>query len=600
MTAAISLSVGAQTVLVDEDWQTDPLIGSGTTLTTEFPGWTFTSDAKARNENQQCDVPGDSAVTNLNQVVQLEQTTAYANYNISHNWDSNDVYYLKVEISSQNYGASYLRYIRPELRQQDETVLWSTVADSTTAIPLYSEFAYGTLSAWPSECTFWFTIDASTFTEGTEGQPIRLHIAHSGSRGAFLNGVKLTLGPMPVDNTPPAADPLTWEVVPTIVNYLGTTMKADSVRDDLYDVEYYFTNTVRGTSSGWQDSRTWSETGLDYNTTYTYRVKARDKSPNQNESTTWSSLNVTTPTHDLDPPSPDPVTWDAVPTVGDYGIITMTANAVTDVSGFEYYFENITKATNTGWQDSTTWTDGVLDPATLYTYRVKARDKSLDQNESTTWSSEESATTPAVPEGTLVISHFQSPLFADKASIVSGSFPGWECFTDHSDQFVKVRRGGTDGLPHDTRYSPNQGLHFEYTSAEVQYDISHNWAATDVFTLTLNAAPQSWSNTSQRYIRPSLRQQDGTVLWAPGENFSGPEKTALPVGVNFGSSNWQAESDDLEFTFTIDASTFTVGDEGQPIALRIDSSGGRGMFVDNVFLGLAQPEPASGTLIILR
>ena len=58
----------------------------------------------------------------------------------------------------------------------------------------------------------------------------------------------------------------------------------------------------------------------------------------------------------------------------------------------------------------------------------------------------------------------------------------------------------------------------------------------------------------------------------PEENLSGPERTALPTDVSFGNSDWQDEPD-LNFTFTIDASTFTSGTEGQPIALRLGSSG---------------------------
>ena len=49
-------------------------------------------------------------------------------------------------------------------------------------------------------------------------------------------------------------------------------------------MEYYFDClTAGGHDSGWQDGTFYEDTGLDPDTTYTYRVKARDKSPNQNE-----------------------------------------------------------------------------------------------------------------------------------------------------------------------------------------------------------------------------------------------------------------------------------------------------------------------------
>ena len=71
----------------------------------------------------------------------------------------------------------------------------------------------------------------------------------------------------------------------------------------------------------------------------------------------------------------------------------MMATTATDTSGVEYYFECTAGGGNdSGWQDSTTYIDTGLTPETSYTYRVKARDKSANQNE-TGWSSEASATT---------------------------------------------------------------------------------------------------------------------------------------------------------------------------------------------------------------
>ena len=135
----------------------------------------------------------------------------------------------------------------------------------------------------------------------------------------------------------------------------------------------------------------------------------------------------------------------------------------------------------------------------------------------------------------------------------------------------------------------NQAIQFAYTNAEIQYAISHEWSASDTYILSLNAAPQEWSNSGQRYVRPRILQQDGTVLWDPGENLSGPERTALPTNVSFGNSDWQDEPY-LNFTFTIDAGTFTSGTEGQPIALRLGSSGQRGLYVDNVAFSLEDSE----------
>jgi hypothetical protein len=60
---------------------------------------------------------------------------------------------------------------------------------------------------------------------------------------------------------------------------------------DASGVEYYFTETSGnpgGDDSGWQDSPVYVDTGLSPNTTYTYKVMARDKGPAPNL-TDWSA-----------------------------------------------------------------------------------------------------------------------------------------------------------------------------------------------------------------------------------------------------------------------------------------------------------------------
>lgn len=62
-------------------------------------------------------------------------------------------------------------------------------------------------------------------------------------------------------------------------------------------VEYYFDETsgnVGGSDSGWQDSPFYRDTGLLPDTQYTYRSKARDKSPNLNETALSDPESVTT------------------------------------------------------------------------------------------------------------------------------------------------------------------------------------------------------------------------------------------------------------------------------------------------------------------
>ncbi|MCE5185944.1 MAG: hypothetical protein LLF76_07445 [Planctomycetaceae bacterium] len=98
---------------------------------------------------------------------------------------------------------------------------------------------------------------------------------------------------------------------------------------------------------------------------------------------------------DTEPPAPDPMTWAQVPQSAGGPNIAMTAATVSDVSGAEYYFANVTDPTHdSGWQAGQTYVDSGLNAGTTYTYQVKARDLSSNANE-TAWSIEASAITDA-------------------------------------------------------------------------------------------------------------------------------------------------------------------------------------------------------------
>ena len=97
------------------------------------------------------------------------------------------------------------------------------------------------------------------------------------------------------DTVPPTPDPMTWDVVPYATGVSSVSMTATTATDPC-GVEYYFAETSGnpgGSDSDWQDSTTYEDTGLDANTTYSYKVKARDKSANYNE-TDWSDVNSAT------------------------------------------------------------------------------------------------------------------------------------------------------------------------------------------------------------------------------------------------------------------------------------------------------------------
>ena len=107
------------------------------------------------------------------------------------------------------------------------------------------------------------------------------------------------------------------------------------------------------------------------------------------------------PPPDTDPPTPDPATFASAPSADGAWSISMVANTGTDPSGVEYYFEETSNnegGSSSDWQTENNYTDHSLNPQTQYTYRVKMRDQSPQQNE-TGWSDPYPVTTGDIPSG---------------------------------------------------------------------------------------------------------------------------------------------------------------------------------------------------------
>ncbi|MHC5061130.1 MAG: CotH kinase family protein, partial [Planctomycetota bacterium] len=203
------------------------------------------------------------------------------------------------------------------------------------------------------------------------------------------------------DTSAPEPDPMTWASAPQATGRHSIAMTATTASDPS-GIRYYFEETSGNSGasdSGWQTDTSYSDTGLIPDTQYTYRVKARDMSVNRNE-TGWSTpQSAITDPPDTQAPTPDPALWASVPmAIGPFSISMMAAEAVDDFD-VEYYFEETSGnegGSDSGWQSDRLYTDQLLAPQTQYTYRVKARDMSPQQNE-TEWSVPESATTDKAP-----------------------------------------------------------------------------------------------------------------------------------------------------------------------------------------------------------
>ncbi|KKL56483.1 hypothetical protein LCGC14_2244960, partial [marine sediment metagenome] len=92
-----------------------------------------------------------------------------------------------------------------------------------------------------------------------------------------LNGtVSVISGP---DTTAPTPNPATFSSAPSADSDTAISMTATTGSDQTGPVEYYFDETTSGngaTDSGWQTSASYTDSGLDADTQYTYTVQMRD------------------------------------------------------------------------------------------------------------------------------------------------------------------------------------------------------------------------------------------------------------------------------------------------------------------------------------
>jgi len=185
----------------------------------------------------------------------------------------------------------------------------------------------------------------------------------------------------------PAPNPLTWESEPHR-SAPGTIQMVATQADDESGVEYEFECTSHPVySSGWQDSPAYKVAALPEGR-YTFRTRARDKSPANNA--TFFSSEVTV---DLLPPTPDPLQWEFVPEKIQIGTgslnyhATMTAVEATDADGpVEYFFWCTNESGfSSRWQSERTYTVKLGGKHVYAAFRVRARDASGNQ---TGWSPE--------------------------------------------------------------------------------------------------------------------------------------------------------------------------------------------------------------------
>ncbi|MHC4436452.1 MAG: right-handed parallel beta-helix repeat-containing protein [Planctomycetota bacterium] len=299
------------------------------------------------------------------------------------------------------------------------------------------------------------------------------------------------------DINAPTPDPAEWEIEPYISTLSASiSMRAEEAFDAWSrDVQYYFECvTPGGHDSGWQTDQEYTDTGLDINQGYGYRVRAMDKFGNV---TAWSEIIYAG--IDTIPPAPAPYIETFDPNITS---IAMTASIAYDENGVEYYFENkLGDANDSGWQVDPNYTVTGLDPNTEYGYRVRARDLVGNMTE---WSSTVFATTLAPPDND---PPDPDPMQWDPTVDPNG-FDGTprEILVDANDTNWGYGATMTAMVAVDAGGGPVE-YYFECTT---QNDFDSGWVATPTYTVLLGRSGQ-W-----HIFRVRARDQfNNMTAWSP-------------------------------------------------------------------------------------
>ena len=136
----------------------------------------------------------------------------------------------------------------------------------------------------------------------------------------------------------------------------------------------YISNDTAGTVSGWkQDNNYWTSGSLHPNTEYSFRAIARNGDANN---TRWC-------------PTENRYTLANQPAAAAFSHVTQTSiranwTANGNPAGTQYYCQNTTAGTGSGWTTNTSWNSAGLSPDTTYSFHVRARNA---DGEVTDWTS---------------------------------------------------------------------------------------------------------------------------------------------------------------------------------------------------------------------
>ncbi len=204
------------------------------------------------------------------------------------------------------------------------------------------------------------------------------------------------------DNTPPSPDPMTFATAPAPDSSTQISMTASTATDvGNPTVNYLFgyydcaSNAgTGGTSGSWQAGTSYSDSGLQPNRCYGYKVQARDSAPTPNTTASSTQAEIYTLANI---PSSVTATADSATQ------ITLSWSANSNPDGTEYYVTNTTLSTNSGWITDTSYINTGLTCNTSYNFEVKSRNANNVETSAATASQTTSACpvsdTPSPPGG---------------------------------------------------------------------------------------------------------------------------------------------------------------------------------------------------------
>ena len=351
-----------------------------------------------------------------------------------------------------------------------------------------------------------------------------------------------------LDRTAPTPDPPSWLSVPHQVSDSQIAMEAAPAAD--YCVVEYFFDEMSGNSggndSGWQADPTYVDGGLLAETEYCYQIKVRDQSVNQNE-TAWSTAECAMIV-DSDAPSPDPAEWEQIPYVPVEGTASMEAVVATDPGGVEYYFEETTGnpgGDDSGWQDSSFYTDTSLTPGTDYCYRVQYRDKSTAQNAGE-WSQQICLSDDAAPPSPSPSTWCTLGLIEDDAITMLACTEDDPSGVEYYFEEITDNPGGNDsGWQSDTRYTDtglDDGMEYCYRVRTRDLSLVRNeseWSTPGCATTTDFTPPPTPS-----WAEPPHATGDTTVSMTAAlvSDPNGADVEYLFEETSGGDSGWGGES----------------------------------------------------------